>query len=146
VREDLARASYPSVVNGAATDVTKGAANEVALRRGKTVLTKGGSGTLLQWKICKPSINAMGITRAGEQADCELSFESFNLRYRRSAMGAIDKVIVYDVEYVEFGTEDGTDADKKLVVITVGTRHPHYEQTKIVERAEAKVEVAVHDL
>jgi len=143
ISEDLGRASYPSVVHDGGTDIDRDV--KCTIQGGRTDVRAGGAGTLLDFYMCKPEITVAGTGRAGERIHCTLEVEGRTLRYRRdSGPTPLDKVIIHDVDYVELGsTPAADDPEKNLVSIEIGTVHPSFDTTKVVERTEAKVEVDV---
>lgn len=143
LRNDLGRASYPSTVTDSDTLVDD--SKKCTIAEGRTELNAGpGASNLMEFWICKPEITIAGASKAGEEMHCVLEAEGNKLRYRRDGSSPMDKIIVSDVEYVELSKEESDkDPNKSIVTIEIGTVHPKYETTKVIEKTKAKVEVEV---
>jgi len=145
IRDDLSKASYPSVVTDSDTIVTKTPDYFVNIISGRTDVASGGGGTLITFHMCKPQLNVAGIApKASEDVLCQLIVDNKQLRYVRSGgANPMNKIIISDVNFVELSSEFSSDANKQLISIEIGTIHPLFEQSKVSEKTGAKVEVKV---
>lgn len=142
LRNDMGRASYPSTITDSGTDIEKD--KKCTIAGGKTDLTGGGDKVLLDYWMCKPSMEIAGTSKAGEQVHCVLKAEGNKLRYTRDGPNPKNKIVVTDVEYVDISTEAAADdPEKSVVTIEIGTIHPKFETTKVIDKTTAKVEVEV---
>ena len=140
LRNDMGRASYPSTITDMGTDIEKDVKCTIAGGR-----TEAGSDkTLVDFYMCKPEMAIAGTNKAGERIHCVLALEGNKIRYTRDGPNPMNKVVISDVEYVDISSEAAADdAEKSVVTIEVGTIHPKFETTKVIDKTTAKVEVEV---
>lgn len=142
IREDLARATYPSVVTDSGTQWPDRENYHCTVIPGRT--EAGLDAPVLSFHICTPELNVAGVSKAGEKTHCQLTVEGDKLRYSREGTLTMDKVIVRDLEYIDISSEvSAENVEKNNVTIEIGTIHPLYKTTKVVEKLVAKVEVEV---
>jgi hypothetical protein len=142
IREDLARATYPSVVTDGGTLWPDRENHHCTMVSGRT--EAGLDAPVLSFFICTPELNVAGVAKAGEKTNCQLKVEGNNLRYLREGTMTMDKIVVSDLEYIDISSEVSSEnVEKNNVTIEIGTIHPLYKNVKVVEKTVAKVEVEV---
>lgn len=142
IREDLARATYPSVVNDGGTEWPDRENHHCTIIPGRT--DAGSDATLLSFYMCTPELNIGGVAKAGDKTHCQLSVEGNKLRYTREGTQNMNKILISDFDYVDISSEASAEnVEKNNVTVEIGTIHPLYKATKVVQKLVAKVEVEV---
>jgi len=142
IREDLARATYPSVVTDTGTEWPDRDSHHCTIIPGRTEV--GSDATLLSFYMCTPDFDIAGETKPGEKTYCQLAIEGNQLRYTREGTQAMNKILVHDLEYVDLSSEVSTaNVEKNTITIEIGTIHKIYKNTKVIQKLVAKAEVEV---
>jgi prepilin-type N-terminal cleavage/methylation domain-containing protein len=143
IREDLARATYPSKVTDSGTEWPDRDSHHCKIISGRTEAFSDG--VVLSFFICSPEVNVGGETQsAAEITHCQLSVEGNKLHYTREGTMKLNKILVNDLEYIDISSEASSDnVEKNTITIEIGTKHPKFERTKVSEKVIAKVEVEV---
>lgn len=153
IREDLAKATYTSVITPTNVTVNDGPAfsdHYIGYHGGKTTLP--GSLDLITYHICRPDRTAMPTTENQQPADIavKLSASGTNLHYTRaSAGGAVndvkpedlyDRDLIRDVEWIEITlTPQATGDSTGTLAIRVKCKYPTEPQKGCEETTTCKL-------
>lgn len=162
LRNDLARASCPSVVSAGSVDRSKWSDPNFHLRHPASgdpiALTPGGGQTeLLRFYICEPKKQGLGggglaADSPGDETACVLRAFGTTLNYFRQSTNKPDQNmnqdVAQDVESVAIAVSAGSgeayDQDGHLVEITLELRHPQKElfpNAHLTEKSSARAPV-----
>lgn len=164
IRTDLQEASYPTVVTRVSSEFVESDAHGLTFKPGGPfVIDSATAGDYLRFYMCKPLKRVFpdGDPRNsnGYVAECVVSFEGTNLRYRRTLsdvpgqgaafsandIQAIDKILVQDVSAFDIGVVAATSSEANLnfCTMTVTCFHPNPNlNSNVTERTGTKIEVA----
>ncbi len=150
IRDDLARASYPSIVGPTSVSVTK-VGRGFRYHKGKVDLAEGGGDTpLMDFYICKPQRAGFGGSddESGETIHATLTARGNTVVYKKEgaadAARNLDQVLFDEVEWLELDGPDSAPAEKSTtIVIKARTIHKIWKQSGVLEQTQPKLEVEV---
>jgi hypothetical protein len=150
LRDDLAKASYPSVVGPTSVTVSK-AGKGFRYKKGKLTLTEAGGETpLMGFYICKPKKTGFGgpDDAPGDTIHATLTAKGNTIVYRKEGATDpnhnLDKVVFDEVDFVNLDGPDSMPAERSTtILLEVKTIHKIWLQSGVLERTNPKIEVEV---
>lgn len=150
LRDDLARASYPSVVGPTSVTVTK-AGRGFRYHKGKVELTEGSGETpLMDFYICKPRRAGFGGSDddPGEVIHATLTARGNTVVYKKDGAADpvrnLDQPLFEEVEWLELDGPDSAPSERSTIIqVKARTIHKIWRQSGVLEQTQPKIEVEV---